>query len=684
MLRRLFTHAIWTASLLGAAMLAASLGTGRSSAQQANDVECKPGAACRVVKTNLPLKILPRPQSNIYQKKDTTGPVVESNVPALQPLFVFERSDIDLTDNLNPKGWYLVGPTSERSVGYMQAVDVIEWRTAIIAAYSHRGTGDNERRPVIMFKDKGSLERLIDSPNALEAAKGLYQKLEKNDVPAEIITREPDAYVDIKKNFYILPVLQARDLSDMLNDDVRILQIAAAVPNKRADSAQQCTTARKDFADCIQRIGNPSDEDLTIDVVFAIDFTGSMQNSIDAVKRALQNSATLFSGQVKSDQRINFGLIGYTDTPQSRGEQPNANNPVVRNFTPQLVTRAKLAEILEQYGRVIAAGGDIQEETFAGVLEGINAKWRPDSVKLLVLIGDASGHEPSHPQSTTKKDAQTLRLLATEQNVYMATLYIKNPDQATDWALGQEQFKKLGENPGTAAPNFRAVDADPREIENAISEATAEMVERLRKLKAERQKQGPAAASQAPAPKSQNNVVDAFRVALVEFIGRSAEPPRDIQGWVLDRDITNYQRRAFDIHVLTTRADLQQLTKGLQTIVDAYEKSRSSSESFFKSLQSISTMLSVDWDVSASETLAKTPYIPKWIESLPYKSEIMAMRYTDYEELTADRRQQMMTRLKSLIQFYEGVLARPESWVRLHPDALHEEHVFALNLDSLP
>lgn len=662
--------------------LSVTAGIVRLRAQATGDVECSPGKACMVVKTNLPLKVLPRPLSNVYQKKDANGPVTESNVPAFQPLYVFERSDIDLTDNLEPKGWYLVGTGSERPLGYMRAVDVIEWRTAMIAAYTHRGTGDNERKPVIMFKDRGSLERLMDGQNPQDAAKALYKRLDASDVPNEIITREPDAYVNISKQFYLLPILATKDMTEQGFEDTRILQIAAAVPNKRADAAQQCTTLRKDFADCIQRIGNPTDEDLTIDVVFVIDFTGSMQNSIDAVKRALHNSANIFASQSKSDQRINFGLISYTDTPESRGERATADNPVVRNFTPQLVPRAQLASILDQFGRVIGPGGDIPEETFAGVLEGINARWRPDSVKLLVLIGDASGHEPSHPQSTTKKDAQTLRLLATEQGVYIATLYIKNPDQATDWAIGQEQFKKLAENPGTA-PNFRAVDADPREIENALSEATAEMVERLRKLKADRQKQAPAA--QAPAaPKSQNIVVDAFRVALVEFIGRAAEPPRDIQGWVLDKDLTDLRRPAFDIHVLVTRADLDQLNKGVRTIIDAYENSRTSSESFFNSLRAISTTLAVDWNVSSSEVLAKSPYIPKWIESLPYKSEIMSMRYTDFEDKTADQRQQLMAKLKSLVQFYEGVLARPESWVRLHADARHEEHVYPLKLDSLP
>jgi len=665
---------------IAAAALLATFGDygARAQAPTPSDVECK--EICRVTKTGLALKVLPRVNVSIYKSKDVQSAVVEANVAAFVPLLVFEREGIDYSNPQDAKGWYKVGHQANQPVGYMRAADVLEWRNAVVVSYSHRGTGEAERKPVIMFEKREHLLKIMESQQPLAVATEYYKRLDAKDVPEGIITREPDTFVDIKKKFYLLPVLQWLDLTDQGFEDTRVLQIAAATPGRApVDPKTQCTTQRKDFNDCIQSMGTVGDDQLTIDVVYVIDFTGSMQSYINAVNEATRNSAKVFAAEATAEERIKFGLISYTDTPASRGE--NSGAPVAVNHTPELVTRAMLADIIARDGKVIPAGGDIQEETFAGVLEGINARWRSNSVRLIILIGDASGHEPSHPQNTTGKDARALRLLATEQNIYIATLYIKNPQQATDWALGQDQFRVLAENPGTT-PNFKAVDADPREIENALSEVTAEMVQRIRKLKADRR---PAPGAPVADTKGQTaGPVGAFRAALVEYIGRATEPPPDITAWVLDKDLTNFNKRSFDVHVLVTRADLDQLTKGVQNLIEAFELNKTTNEGFFNTLRSMSATISVDFDVSKSDTLSKSPLIPRWIESLPYKSEIMGMRFQDFEDMNADKRQSQLNRLKSLVQLYRSILERQEAWQKLNDTLPHEMHVYPLPLDNLP
>ncbi|HRD77790.1 MAG TPA: vWA domain-containing protein [Hyphomicrobiaceae bacterium] len=665
---------------IAAVALLGSFGRDTVRAQQP-DVECK--EICRVTKTGLALKVLPRVNVNIYKAKDIQSPTIQSNVDAFVPLLVFERDGIDHSNPTEAKGWYKVGHQVGQPLGFMRATDVLEWRNAVVVSYSHRGTGDSERKPVIMFQKREQLLKVMESHNPLATAANYYKRLDAKDVPEDVITREPDTFVDIKKKFYLLPVLQWLDLTDQGFDDTRILQIAAAVPGRAAvDPKAACTTQRKDFNDCIQSMGTVGDDQLTIDVVYVIDFSGSMQSYINAVNEATRNSAKVFAAEASAEERIKFGLVSYTDTPASRGDSSGA--PVAVNHTAELVTRAALADIIARDGKVIPAGGDIQEETFAGVLEGINARWRSNSVRLIILIGDASGHETSHPQNTTGKDARALRLLATEQNIYIATLYIKNPQQATDWALGQDQFRVLAENPGTT-PNFKAVDADPREIENALSEVTAEMVQRIRKLKADRKPApGASGAPVADAKGSAAGPVGAFRAALVEYIGRATEPPPDITAWVLDKDMTNHNKRAFDVHVLATRADLDQLTKGVQNLIEAYELNKTTNEGFFNTLRSMSATLSVDFDVSKSDTLSKSPLIPRWIESLPYKSEIMTMRFQEFEDMNADKRQSQLNRLKSLVQLYRSILERQEAWVKLNETMPHDQHVYPLPLDNLP
>ena len=650
----------------GAALLAPSV----SAAADSADVTCVANDVCRIVKTRLPLRVLPRVNSSIYQDKNAGSAVVEANVPAFVPLFVFERIDVSYADPLRPSGWFRVGKNRDRAIGYIRAADALEWKTAVVVSYAHRGVGENERRPVIMFKDSAPLRTMVIDPKLGDRAGKYYARLAGRDVPEEVITREPDTYVDIKKKFYLLPVLESIDLTDQGIDDAHILQIAAAVPNARAKAEDLCTTERKDFAECAKKVGTVGDDELRIDVVYVIDFTASMQPYINAVTAAMRDSARLFTQATGgSKERVRFGLIGFRDHPESDQD----NEFVARNFTPDLVSYDKFLELIQEHGKA-KAGGDLQEEMFRGVLEGLNSRWNDNTVKLLFLIGDASSHDITHKFATTDKDARALRLLATEQGIYVGSVYIKNSRQSVDWQRGQEQFKELSTNPSSIS--FKASDEKPDEVQNNILLATAEMVDRLKSLRP----------SKRPTPTADfNPFSDAFRVSLVEFIGKATEPPKDITAWVLDKDLTNLARRSFDIHVLVTRKDLDELTDGLQKLIEAYEGNKLTNEGFFKTLQAMTTLRGLDGgEVSKASILAKTQLLPRWIDALPYKSEITNMKFSDFEEQSADKAQQLQAKLRSLVTTYRAIQERQDSWVKLNEVAKYEDYVYPLLLDNLP
>jgi hypothetical protein len=651
---------------------------------------CDGKSTCRDAKTRLPLRVLPRAQRNMYAQTNDTAAPTESNITPFVPLYVFERNNVSYADPVRPQGWFKVGKTSDKADGYMKAADVLEWKSAIVVSYAHRGIEGNQRKPVIMFKDKRPLEDLMQDAKFNERATEYYKRLERSDVPDEIITREPDTFVDIKKKFYLLPVLNHIDLFETMGiEDARILQIAAAVPGRATMKAEDiCTTEMKDkFAECAAKKGTVTDDELKIDVIYVIDFTGSMQEHINATLEAMRTSATTFQGAAKSksEDRVRFGLVGYRDHLESVGTGEN-NEYVFKNFTPELVSRSRLVELLQQNGKA-QGGGDIEEEVFPGVLEAINSKWSDNSVRLIFLIGDASSHDPSHRFSTTQKDARTVRLFANEQNVYLASIYIKNPRQASDWAKGQEQFRILAENPG-GTPSFRAVEENPEEIKNALLEVTQEMVERVRKLHADRVRAAETASAPSSGPvlpKSGGEALkSAFNAGLVEFIGRATEPPPDITAWVLDKDLTNLNRRAFDVHVLLTRADLDQLTKSIQSLIEAYEVSKLTGDKFFKSLQSVVTTAALDVEISLAETLANSPLFPSWIAAMPYKSEVTTLKFSDFEEMTADKRQQLQQKLRGLVTLYRQILERQESWVKLNDAMKHEDYVYPMPIDNLP
>src|SRR5438128_9765559 len=73
------------------------------------DVICEAKSVCRMAKTRLPLRVLPRVNSSIYEARDANSRIVESDVPAFVPLYVFERIDVSYADPIRPTGWFRVG-----------------------------------------------------------------------------------------------------------------------------------------------------------------------------------------------------------------------------------------------------------------------------------------------------------------------------------------------------------------------------------------------------------------------------------------------------------------------------------------------------------------------------------------------------------------------------------------------
>jgi hypothetical protein len=89
-------------------------------------------------------------------------------------------------------------------------------------------------------------------------------------------------------------------------------------------------------------------------------------------------------------------------------------------------------------------------------------------------------------------------------------------------------------------------------------------------------------------------------------------------------------------------------------------------------------------EVSKATILAKTSLLPRWIEALPYKSQITSMKFSDFEEMTADKSQQLQAKLRSLITTYKSISERQDSWIRLNEVMKHADYVYPLLLDNLP
>lgn len=644
----------------------------------ADGIACEAGAVCMETATQLPLRVLPRPFSKLFRDAAADdAAVVSANMPAFHPLYVFERRALDLSAPADPKGWYQVGRTRSAPEGWMQARDVLEWRQALLVSYTHPGGPLEGRNPVLMFNDKVALEAVVDDMDMAGKAQALYAQIKDGKTPENIVSMEPQRFVDITRQFYVLPILQWSQLQ-IDGDDARLLQLAAAVPRSRgADTLENAEY--RDQAQVDRSGVGAALKDVKVDIVFVVDTTRSMQPFIDLTREAVANMAKSFTAETAD--RFRFGLVTFRDSMEVVPQLEY----LTRNLTPELVSAEALVGLLDKDARATTVGSlDYTEEVFAGVDVALRSNWREGAFRFVILVGDASAHPKGHAQNTSGKDEVDLRREYDDAQVHLLAIHLQNPQAAEDHPLAIAQFSHLarvrGDESKSALEQVNAYDeADYRAL---VARVTGDINAKLNAtLGIAPAVATPAADAAAPL----DSVASLWEAALIEYVGKEANPPKDIVAWALDRDLVNPADRALDVRVLVTREQLSTLAQALDQVVQALMRAEVTQAQFFESLQSVSgqTMKRPE-DIGAAAQLADTGLLPAFIQSLPYRSDILALTDDMFASMTTEQRSQLEWSILAKLQQYRAINEQVDAWFRLNDTDPDRDMVYPLHLDYLP
>ena len=633
-------------------------------------IVCQPGSVCLEEATQLPLRILPRPFASMYREAAAAeDSVLQANMPAFKPLYVFARQGLDLSLPSDPRGWYQVGRSKAEPEGWMQARDVLEWRQALLVSYTHPGNELEGRSPVLMFSDRAALEAVVDDMDMAGKAKGLYESINGGNIPDSVVSMEPQRFVDITRKFYVLPILQWSQ-TRIDGDDARLLQLAAAVPGSRGAD----TLSSPDYLEQAQvgRSAGGAMPGVLTDVVFVIDTTRSMQPFIDMTREAVAGMTRKFSAETAD--RFRFGLVVYRDSLEVAPQL----DYVTRNLTPELVSGEKLVELLETEGGATAVGSvDYAEEAFAGVDVALRSRWRDGALRFVILIGDASSHPKGHPQNTTGKDETDLRREYDDAQVHLFAIHLQDPRAAEDHPRALAQFSHLARVRGSAETSaIREVNAND---EAQYRELVEHLTGRINSLQGETM--GGSAAESAPLEEFDK----LWEAALIEYVGKEATPPKDIVAWTLDRDLINPADRSLEVRVLVTREQLSSLSQSLDQVVQALMRAQVTQGQFFEALQSVSgqAMKRPD-EIGGAATLAQSGLLPAFIQSLPYKSDILSLTDDMFASMTAEQRSQLEWSVLAKLDQYRTINEQVDAWFRLNDTDPDQDLVYPLHIDYLP
>lgn len=668
------------AALAGAQLLLCAT-TGVAVAQ--SDIICDPTGAdvCRVEATNLPLRLLIKPQSNMYIEQDEISAQVHSNIPAFSVLYAYEQVDVAYDDaNFTATGWFKAGFRMDGSEGYVRAEDVVPWKQALAVAFTN--PGPSERKPVLMFASGEALDTTItDIVDGNTTAEDIYTAVGAGSAPEGIVSREGTGWVDINENFYLMPILDYVDL-DWVDEGLLGLQVAALTNQGRADQVDACDINAADASQCFANQMGGGVDSIALDLVFVIDTTLSMQPSIDAVTEAIREAAQALAQKLPNQDALKFGIVGYRDSPdagESTGEGGSFGlEYTAKSFTPALMTTDEFRDLMDS-GEIRASdvgSGDWEEEVFAGVREGIMSNWSPSSARVIILIGDASSHPIEHPKNRDALSEVSIKELADQNQVYIASIYVGDEDLN----LARPQFERMSAGDENSVAFAIAQDTGEGGLSTSLQTALQGIIDTISSGRFG----SVTTAAIDPDDSTAQALMGAVRAAFVDYIGTDANPPANITAWAMDRDPTDFAKRAFDVKIMIQNGELQELISLLKATQEKFIGGGSSSMSFLGGLTGAGTTVSYDLGIDNAQAISESPLTPKWIRALPYKSLVLTMSPEEFTQMPPDERTQFEQRLTNLISLYDDLLNRPQDWVALNDNSNAEDKVYMLDLANLP
>jgi len=139
------------------------------------------------------------------------------------------------------------------------------------------------------------------------------------------------------------------------------------------------------------------DVNMAMDVVIAIDTTGSMSEVLESVKAAAGDIVDKIA-QKTPDYRI--AVVDYRDYPESPYGAPGVDY----TFNDDLVFTSSRTAVQNAINAItLGNGGDGPESVFSAMMHCIDGnslnEWRSDTnvKKIIILMGDAPGHDPCEP-----------------------------------------------------------------------------------------------------------------------------------------------------------------------------------------------------------------------------------------------------------------------------------------------
>jgi hypothetical protein len=567
------------------------------------------------------------------------------------------------------ESWVEVGQAADgRTQGWIPAAKTIDWEHAMIGVF----TNPAGRQPVLFMADEMSAQRLILDMQAASAVKALREQIAAGH-PGPVVATEPANFVDIRQNFYLLPILSAKLIERESGGAMRLLEVVSAPADRPATPPPPDKLANFKAA-----------------MVFVIDTTLSMQPYIDGTREAVKAVVAQIGGTVLKD-KFRFGVVAYRD---SLADTPDLEYPTRVYARPDFSQPPDaVIKAMADVKQATASSIGFDEDPIGGIKTALDdIDWSGLSAKYIVLITDSGARNAEHPHSITKLDITQIRDLAVSKEVQIMVVHLKTPEGARvhDHDKAAAQYSALAQGPHAESYYNPVANGSPDEFLKTVKFLVGSTLQNVAGLTgipvsvlgAPPPPPGATPAEQERARRQMQIAGEAMRLAYLGQVEQTRAPDA-VRSWTSDHDFANPTIPSLDVRVLLNRNQLSDLAHALQTILDTGMAGRSTPQNFFSQLRSVIAMGNSD-PGRISQAGRIGDLLGEYLDNLPYKSEILEVTEEDWLAGGSIYQRTILNNVQRRLQLYQSFIAQTDLWIDITHSGRPGEAVYPVPIEALP
>lgn len=615
-------------------------------------------------KKTLYQRVLTHPGAQLRDAPGPGGRPLAKSPPAFSVLYVYERQTVE------GEPWVRVGAASSGEPdGWMAASQSSDWKQTLVLKFAER----SGRQPVLFFRTQNPLMTLINDPAPAQRAQTLLAQAQAAKAgqasAGELAALEPQETAVAQSRFYLLPIFNFTEAYTPGGQPVQLLQVASIDPG----GGLTTMTA-------------PPPRALKTAMAFVIDTTLSMGPYIDRARQVIAQLYDAIEAAGLSD-KVSFGLVAYRSSVTKTPGLEYVSRIYANLEESQ--DRKQFLDLIQNVQDTKVSSHTFNEDAFAGIMDALeNMDWSDYGARILFLVTDAGALRGNDPFAATGMNEAQILEAAQRRQVKIFVLHLLTPQGVKNHKSAEIQYRQLSADPNPRIGDLYVpipagdVDRFGKEMERLASVYT----QLVRDVAAGKPLTPPPPAKPLADPKAK---AEALGYAMqMDFLGRSrsAQAPRVVSAWVADHDLADPAQPAFQVCLLLSKHQLNELQRGLKAVVDAAIKTRVSPQSFFQEVASAAANLSREPNrlgQKAFGNLYESGLLGEFLEGLPYKSKVLAITQDLWLSWSVGEQQDFIDELESKIKLYEKFHNDTDHWVRFG-SAGPDDAVYRAPLSALP